>query len=357
MAFNFFPKELEELEKTLTKSKFSNDSIQDSVSLFLYLKQNYGDIETPICFDLNKKKTVKVTRYLEDEFRLSTLKRNANISTLNVSFGNGSSGNRGANNQGNLFEKQFVEALNLWWQNELSGVKRKYIDAIEKMDDVYKLKKLKKFDVKQEGEANTKRPLQFSNGIYLKNPSGFGYEIGSAVTDVTIYNENNPIYLSLKRGNQVDFFGTGVAKTLNQREIDNNQIKNREGRMILDVFGINEYEFCKIFTEKNYQGFVQKNVPYDNQKITKLLKSGIGYGYHMVHDFRSNTLSKQIDKNFMNKASRVKDMNIYYGGKGGNGKRVDITLSSDIYDFKITIRDKKGKKGYPSHLLCSYKYN
>ena len=54
---------------------------------------------------------------------------------IKIKYGNGSSGNRGANNRGNLFEPQFAEALLNWWAGEdvandviMSSIK--YLDKV-----------------------------------------------------------------------------------------------------------------------------------------------------------------------------------------------------------------------------------
>ena len=49
------------------------------------------------------------------------------------------------------------------------------------------------------------------------------------------------------------------------------------------------------------------------------------------------------------------DIAVFYGGKGGKGKRIDITFSSGSYNFQINIRDSSGRKnGYPSHIFGQF---
>ena len=45
---------------------------------------------------------------------------------------------------------------------------------------------------------------------------------------------------------------------------------------------------------------------------------------------------------------------VYYGGKLGNGKRIDMEFSNGYFDFKLNIRNKQGGL-YPSHLMLDYK--
>ena len=94
----------------------------------------------------------------------------------------------------------------------------------------------------------------------------------------------------------------------------------------------------------------------DRAKMQKLLKSGIGEGYHMIHKLTGRILSKKMDKAALEKAARVNNATIYYGGKTGTGKRVDIEMESDTYRFKLNLRDTQGKDGYPTRLMCDFSY-
>jgi hypothetical protein len=62
-----------------------------------------------------------------------------------------------------------------------------------------------------------------------------------------------------------------------------------------------------------------------------------------------------MDEAAMKKAAAINSIVIYYGGKTGKGKRIDITCKSQLYEFKLNIRDKQGNDVYPSHLMCDFK--
>jgi hypothetical protein len=47
-------------------------------------------------------------------------------------------------------------------------------------------------------------------------------------------------------------------------------------------------------------------------------------------------------------------MTVYYGGKDGKGKRIDIEFSNQHFDFKLNIRNKQSGI-YPSHMMLDYK--
>jgi len=55
-------------------------------------------------------------------------------------------------------------------------------------------------------------------------------------------------------------------------------------------------------------------------------------------------------------AAKVSAPVIYYGGKGGKGKRIDIEMQSPTYVFKLNLRDTQGGDGYPTRLMCDFKY-
>jgi len=58
----------------------------------------------------------------------------------------------------------------------------------------------------------------------------------------------------------------------------------------------------------------------------------------------------------MKTAAAVTAPVVYYGGKGGKGKRIDIEMQSSTYVFKLNLRDTQGGDGYPTRLMCDFKY-
>ena len=63
-----------------------------------------------------------------------------------------------------------------------------------------------------------------------------------------------------------------------------------------------------------------------------------------------------MDQTALTKASKVTTCKVYYGGKGGKGKRIDMEMESATYKFKINIRDTQGKDGYPTRMMCDFSY-
>ena len=94
--------------------------------------------------------------------------------------------------------------------------------------------------------------------------------------------------------------------------------------------------------------------PKDPKGLRTLLQSGIGFGYHVVHQKGKNVFHKQMDESTMKKAATVSNITIYYGGKTGRGKRIDMEMESPLYKFKLNIRDTQGNDGYPTRMMCDF---
>ena len=350
-AYSFFPKSEEEISKTLADWPY--ESVADVINLFNYLKDKD---ETPINIDLKKQKDINVSRTIKGTYDISDIKSKADLKTVRIKFGNGSKGNRGANNRGNAFETQFATSLNKWFAEGIDAVDdSEILDAILDLDKTYKLSESKWLKVDVVGGENTKRPLDFSGKITLTNTKGTGNDIGTSVTDITLTKDDGKkIYLSLKFETTTTFLNVGVRTKLRQSEIDKGEIKDRDGKKLLDLFGIDNKRFCTIFNDK---------VKTDGGKVTtrpnaaamkELLESGIGYGYHVIHKMRGQVISKKMDETAMRAAAKVGTCIVHYGGKTGKGKRIDMEMSSPYYKFKLNIRDTQGKDGYPTRMMCDF---
>ena len=58
----------------------------------------------------------------------------------------------------------------------------------------------------------------------------------------------------------------------------------------------------------------------------------------------------------MKTAATPQKLTVYYGGKTGSGKRVDMEIETPKYILGLNIRDTQGKDGYPTRLMCNFKY-
>jgi len=353
-AYDFFPTSAAAIPKVL--KDWPKEKVDDVVRLFNYLKKKDP---TPINIDLAKENEVNIIRPLKGgSDTLDSIISGAGISTFRLKWGNGSSGNRGANNRGNAFETEFANALYDWFERGDDAVKDdKILAAILDLDKHYNLSGAREMWVDVVGGENTRRPLKYgSNSIVLVNTKGSGLDIGPNVTDITITPDNgDPIYLSLKFETTTTFFNVGTTKAIKKDEVKAGEIKHKDGKAILKMFGIDNKKFCKIFTAKRPKGKMVKTKP-NKKMIQGLLQSGIGYGYHVIHKIKGTVLSKKMDKKAMKAAASVGDCTVYYGGKTGTGRRVDMVLESTNYTFKLNIRDTQGKDGLPNRMMCDFTY-
>jgi hypothetical protein len=351
MAYDFFPKNVEELRKKTNGYPAKQQG--ELYLLYTYLKNKYPKLETPINLDIQKKGKVNVSRQLQEDTTIKKIQAGANIS-LSLKFGNGSSGNRGVNNRGNLFEPEFAKALLDWWSgNKVSDIKM--LNAIEDLDKTYKLRKSKKFKVDILGGENTRRPIIYQPKIHLDNPKGSGYDVGKSVTDITLTTDKQSIFLSLKLGTTTTFFNVGIRTVLPPDDIKAYNIQNPNGKKLLELFNIDEKVFCDVFNGKLSRGYSQNVTPKPGA-MDELMKTGIGKGYHIIHKMTGKIISKKMDDTALRKAAKVNNVTIFYGGKTGTGKRIDMEMESSTYKFKLNIRDTQGGDGYPTRLMCDFSY-
>jgi hypothetical protein len=303
---------------------------------------------------LKKPKNINISRYFKGIYDIGDIKSAAGLTTIKIKFGNGSLGNRGANNRGNAFETEFANDVVGWHSGENIPT-GDTLSVINGLDKLYNLGKQKTFDVKVVGGVNTKRPLIYGSNITLKNTKGSGNDIGAGVTDVTLITDNNPIYLSLKTSTTTTFFNVGVKKVIIKKEIDSGQITNRDGIKLLELFGIDNKRFCTIFNSDVETKSGKVNVSPNLIGLSQLLQSGIGYGYHVIHRIRGKTKSYPMNETRMRESAKIiGGVTLHYGGKRGNGKRIDIEMKSKHYKFKLNIRDTQGGDGYPTRMMCDF---
>ena len=119
-------------------------------------------------------------------------------------------------------------------------------------------------------------------------------------------------------------------------------------------------KFCESFADyprkKAIKDHVFKSITFNQSAIEKLLRSGIGYGYWMVHNTKGTTIDwYEIDEKYMNEAATITSgVTVYYGRMNGMGKGVNMTCSSSHYNFIFNVRNKQGGL-YPTHVMCDYK--
>lgn len=361
MAYTFFPKTATEIKQTLRGDKAK---IEDIINVFAVLKKQFPKLETPINIDPVSPTSISkinISRDLSTDVDLKKLARDAKVTKITMKFGNGSSGGRGVQNKGNLYEKELADALQQWWNGE-KITDSKLATTVDKIVETHKLKKCKKLEVLSVGELNNKRPIIFSPKVLISSKiSVINNNLGPVVTDITLVCDGKKhIYLSLKTGGTVTFFNSGVRTVLSPSEIKTGKITNKDGLKLLDMFNINDALFCDIFNGKLKKGYsedIWKTMTGKQKSNLKdFLKSGIGHGFTIVHKLSSETKVYEVDETYMEEAATPKSCMIYYGGKSGTGKRIDMEIETGHYILKLNIRDTQGGDGYPTRMMCDYSY-
>lgn len=351
MAYNLIPTSTSEIT-----DKIKGTTAQPIAAVLLKLQKDYPQIKDPIALDPSKPKEVKVTRKLSESIDIKALQKQ--FIDLKISFGEGSRGGRGTQNRGNLFEAELATDIESWWRGEEVS-SDSTADLINDLISLYKIDTWKEMYVDAEGAENKPRPLMISGKSVLVSPGLV--DIGAVVTDITLRKGKNKtaapgLFLSLKFSGTVTFFNSGTKKYLTDAELQSGLIKNTGGITLLEMFGIDNATFCSVFNGTMKKGSsVDTTRKINRTALENLIKSGIGYGFHMVHKKGATIISKEIDKAYRDAASKVQSVTVFYGGKTGTGSRVDIEVKTPKYILKFNFRNKQGGK-YISHLMCDYTY-
>lgn len=357
MAYTFFPKTATEINKTLKGDKAK---INEIINVFAYLKDKFKKEDTPINIDPAVIGKINVNRSLQGDIDLAKIKKEAKVTKIVMKFGSGSSGGRGVQNKGNAYEGQLATALRQWWDGE-KITDMKLAQAVDDIVKLHDLKKCKSLEVKEVGELNNKRPFIFTPQVLISSKiSVHDNNLGPVVTDITLICDKKEIYLSLKTGGTVTFFNSGIRTVLSPVEIKSGRIKNEDGLKILNMFNINDALFCDIYNGKLKKGYVEdvwkKMSAKQKTEMKNFLISGVGHGYTIVHKLSGKTEVYEIDKQYMIEAATPRSCNVYYGGKSGTAKRIDMEIETGHYILKLNIRDTQGGDGYPTRMMCDYSY-
>ena len=352
-AYDIFPKssgEIDTLDISHDKEKLK--------SLLNFVLTKSGGMPDPIAISNNpKEKGVKIHRVIADDLNLPDITKKFGIK---VSAGNGSRGGTGTKSMGFGFEAQVTKDIETFIQEGIDSPNFTYPEFMKELNDSI-LSKHSDIQVKQDGGANTRRPLVFTDiGALIK---GRDLQIGNLITDVTVSGDGEPYYLSLKFGGTVTFFNAGVQTIFTEEQFKAGRFKDKRAKQILGMFGINEKKFIDIF-EKYDKKNARKIVPKISEDVTRkvnlrallqLLVTGIGYGYYMVHKKGKKVEFYEMTRRRMMDSAKVKKVTVLYP-KPGSAKRIDIEVVTKLYIFKINIRNKQGKL-YPSHIMCDNKPN
>ena len=373
MAYNILPSTEEEARKAVG---FMNEtSAKEAFRLYRHLYKKYGHIiPNPLAFDSSKKNDCKIARMIQTEFTIKDIKKELKITTLRPDFGDGTRGNRGQNNQGTLFERDMEEALNDWIENKDDLSNNKYKDFIYDIVKHYNLEKCDEIKVVSEGRQNKKRPMKLVNDHWEIGTASRinGYDIGATVTDITLHtrckNVKRKIYLSLKTSGTTNLSNLGLkTNVFPVDEVKAGKIEKKDGLALMDTFGLNEEYLCSTFNEfqDGNRRYHKTETPngYNRDLIKELIKGSLGYGYHYVHLQKGTKIKHlEIDQNFLERASTPSNVKINYGGDTGGAKRVNIHMTTPVFNMVFNIRNTtdKGSKAdpdrvYPDKLQSAYR--
>jgi len=327
-------------------------------------------IPDPLAFNsgVTSGSSVKVIRALKGQIDVAKLKRQCELGpSFKVTFGDGSRGNRGTGNRGNLFEDHLFQGLNDWIETG-EYTNNTYKNFIFDLIEQYDLDDCQSISVVAEGAQNKKRPIVFESGNWkIGEATAASYNIGETVTDLTLTTKfkNKPakkIYLSLKTSGTTTMSNLGVKKTFPKTEIQSGSITNTVGLKVLETFGIDNKRFCRIFNEadagKVTSGGDDESPDFDRTLLQGMIRGSIGYGYHYTHKQGNKIKHFPMTKQKCDTATRVISVTVHYGGKTGTGQRVDITVKTPVMELKFNIRDTSGSSNpWPDKLQSAYKFN
>jgi len=351
-AYDIFPKSEGEID-ALDNIKHDKEKLK---ALLKDIIANSDGVPDPIALQ-SKTTDVKVFRPVADNFNLPALSKKYG---MKVTSGNGSRGGRGAKSQGFGFEGQVTKDIETYIQEGESSPNFKFPEFMKELHDEV-LSKHEDIQVALEGGANTKRPLEFTDvGVLI---GGRELDVGQKVTDVTVFGDGTPYYLSLKFGGTVTFFNAGVATIFTKDQFEKGKITDLKAKQLLKVFGIDEQKFIDTFVKYDKKMAKSKKKEEVNttrttanlRALLQILVTGIGYGYYMVHRKGKKVEFYKMTRRRMMDSAKIKSVKVIYPAVG-TAKRIDIEVVTKLYIFKINIRNKQGGV-YPSHIMCDYKPN
>lgn len=263
-------------------------------------------------------------------------------------------------NKGNQFEEDLQKRLEECIGGKIcKGQYGTQVKALlDKIEESYKL--AAHFS-KLEGGKNQPRPLTGTTKSSLHIAPNKSQDHGKKLTDITLQlgkDGKKDIYLSLKFGGTLTFMNAGVGKVLTQADIKKYDISAPQGSALLQLFGIDETKFCHVFNgkSKKISEHIDKKPKADMSNIKRFLKTAIGSGYWMIHghDNGKITMWEMTTQKTNAAANSISKPVVYYGGKTGTGKRIDVEFTNEYFDFKLNIRNKQSGI-YPSHVMLDYK--
>ena len=373
MAFNQIPKTAAEMRKMSKHLKHAAEARR----VYDYCVKAESSIKDPIAMDPKDSNLIKIIRELKGVVTIDEIKRECNIKKLKLdskTWGNGTRGGGGANNQGSAFERKLAQVLDTWIA-EGTYPNDEYGKMIKGIVEDHALEDCKAIKVEMVGEQDTKRPLSFKGGGWMVGTAGNGkYDIGEKVSDVTLDltcsdGSSRKVFISAKTSGTVALSNLGTKRNVfPEKEILAGKITTQAGKKLMKTFGIKEADMVKIFQEARQQheegkskikvksGYTDNNVSID-PLLKGLIQGCLGYGYHYVHKHSGGIKSFHMTEAINKKTAQANKLDVYYGGKSNEGQRIDMVVDTPTMELKFNIRDTRGKgQGIPDKFQAGYKF-
>ena len=321
------------------------------LAAYRYIKEHHN-VEDPFSLttDSGKRFTIKVIRFLATDQQLIT-KLKSIAPSYNFTPGDGYRTKRGIASVGTTFEtilendiKEFIRS------GEDGNIEKNNLRFIKELWSHYDLDKAKNITVRNDAGNRTRRPLNVtSTSVNLGNGST---DIGKQITDLTILVDGKDrVYLSLKVMG-FSYFNLGVAKLFPEAEIKQGSIKNSAGINLLNMYGINNEKFCKVFNSYQTASNLRREeerANFNKSTLTNFLKQAIGKSYHFVRKMSDGSIQHyEMTETKLNEKTKVNNVTVVY--PYGSAKKIYVNIGDLSIEFRNT-----GGGIYPTFMLGYYR--
>ena len=190
---------------------------------------------------------------------------------------------------------------------------------------------------------------------------------GSVLTDMDVFHKDGTkTHLSAKLGPSLTFINPGSKTLFSDQDVKDHDISKDKGIALLKMCGLDEDAFCNVFNNFGKPAQKKKNLKHSGVKkvntsiLQNFVKTAMGSNYWMIHA-KGNT-QDEVNMYYMdpsdvdNKYSKITgNVEVFYGGRDGSGKRIDIAFANNHFSFNLNIRSKAGGTTYPTNIMLDYK--
>ena len=355
------------------KKKFSHDfATKKGVFTASGIESTYEDGKTKIFKSLSEKTTYTKNAPLTKEvFLTGSFKgkkekekvRHTHV-TKTIEFGGQPVGSK-KESKGTIFEREFTHRLKECINGEVC--KGKYHAAAGWLiGQLEKGGKKPIEDVKQLGGQNASRPFEVAGKQPFIAPRKH-QDHGSVLTDMDVFHKDGTkTHLSAKLGPSLTFINPGSKTLFSDQDVKDHDISKDKGIALLKMCGLDEDAFCNVFNNFGKPAQKKKNLKHSGVKkvntsiLQNFVKTAMGSNYWMIHA-KGNTQDEvnmyYMDPSDVNdKYSKITgDVEVFYGGRDGSGKRIDIAFANNHFSFNLNIRSKAGGTTYPTNIMLDYK--